>query len=83
LILISEIDIKQAWQARMYSLTIRLLLTTHVYSQLTAQLILLLLRAAAAAYRSNLQGDTSVINLHSLLYSLSSMDGNILISFIP
>jgi hypothetical protein len=66
----------------MYLITIRLYLTTHIYSHLTAQLILLLLHAAAAAaaYRSHLQGDTSVINLHSLLYSLSSMNGKILIN---
>jgi hypothetical protein len=62
----------------MYLLTIRILLTTRVYSHLTAQLILLLVHAAAE-YRSQLQGNTSVTSMNSLLHTLSNMSGEILI----
>jgi len=62
----------------MYSLTIQLLLTTQVYSQLIVQWILLLLHVSAA-YCSHLQRDTSVRNMHSLLCRLSSMYCKILV----
>ena len=60
----------------MYSLTIQLLLTTQVYSQLIVQCILLLLHVSAA-YHNHLQIDTSVTNMNSLLYSLSSTNNKI------